>query len=35
MTALIRAEQVSYSYPQRGMVLDQADLVCLLGRESR
>jgi len=26
MTALIRAEQVSYSYPQRGMVLDQADL---------
>lgn len=33
MTALIRAEQVSYSYPQRGMVLDQADLSVYAGEK--
>lgn len=33
MTALIQAEQVSYSYPQRGMVLDQADLSLYAGEK--
>ena len=33
MTALIQAIQVSYSYPQRGMVLDQADLNLYAGEK--
>ena len=33
MTALITAEQVSYSYPQRGMVLDQASLSLYAGEK--
>lgn len=33
MTALIQAEQVSYSYPQRGLVLDQADLSLYVGEK--
>lgn len=31
MTALIRAEGISYSYPVRGMVLDRADLSLFAG----
>ena len=33
MTALITAEQVSYSYPQQGMVLDQASLSLYAGEK--
>lgn len=33
MTALLQAEEVSYSYPQRGMVLDQANLVLHSGEK--
>ena len=33
ITALLRAEQVTYSYPQRGVVLDQADLSLFAGEK--
>ena len=33
MTALIRLEQVSYSYPVRGMVLDQVDMSLFAGEK--
>lgn len=33
MTALIRMEQVSYSYPVRGMVLDQVDMSLFAGEK--
>ena len=31
MTALMRMDQVSYSYPVRGLVLDQVDMSLFVG----